>query len=60
MTYIVARDTKDDDRKRRVDEELDEALKETFPASDPIEPPEPEESQAEGHFSSPTVRRIEV
>ena len=26
----------EDDEKKRVDEELDEALEETFPASDPI------------------------
>lgn len=32
-----------DEEKRRLDEELDEALEETFPASDPIEPPEPPE-----------------
>jgi len=30
-----------DDRKQHEDEELDEALEETFPASDPIEPAQP-------------------
>jgi hypothetical protein len=34
---------KSDDLKRHIDEKLDEALKGTFPASDPIEPPMEEE-----------------
>jgi len=33
------RKSTDDELKRRIDEELDEALEGTFPASDPIEPP---------------------
>jgi hypothetical protein len=31
-----------DDDKRREDERLDEAIEETFPASDPIAPQDPE------------------
>jgi len=41
MMYIAKRDTSDDELKRHIEEELDEALEETFPASDPIEPPQP-------------------
>jgi len=43
MRYIAKRDTDDELLKRHIDEELDEALEETFPASDPIEPPLPDE-----------------
>jgi hypothetical protein len=32
----------DDDKKKREDERLDEAIEETFPASDPIAPQDPE------------------
>jgi hypothetical protein len=32
----------DDDRRRHEDERLDEAIEETFPASDPIAPQDPE------------------
>jgi hypothetical protein len=31
----------DEERKQRIDESLDESLKETFPASDPISPANP-------------------
>ena len=40
---FIQRDTTDDDQKRHIEEELDEALEETFPASDPVEPPLPSE-----------------
>ncbi len=36
MAYIAKRDSSNDEVRRHVDEQLDEALEETFPASDPI------------------------
>jgi hypothetical protein len=42
MNTFAKKPESDEDRKRHIDEELDEALEETFPASDPIEPPHQE------------------
>ena len=42
-----------DAEKQRIDRELDEALEETFPASDPIEPPEPEQKPSSPQRRNP-------
>jgi len=41
MKETASPNRQEDDKRKRQDQELDEALAETFPASDPIEPEQP-------------------
>ena len=51
MTTRAAKSSKDEDqRKRRLDDALEEGLEETFPASDPVNVTQPAPSKADNHI----------